>query len=404
MKRILFVDDEAAILDSLKRALRPMREQWDMQFTHSGPEALALLEQQPVDILVSDMRMPGMDGAELLHEVMERYPHTVRFVLSGQSDREMTLRTVMPTHQFLTKPCDITVLKNAIERALALRELLHGSNLQQLVSQTTTLPSMPDLYQKVMHALQSSDASVQEIGQLIEQDMGMSAKVLQLVNSAFFGLPHRVTSPVQAAGLLGLDVLRSLVLMVHVFSQFDRVRVRGFSVEALWSHSFAVASYAQAIARHEHLVEGTISDIYMAGLFHDLGKLILAANYPELYSQVLTCARDQHITHYAAERAVFGATHAEMGAYLLGLWGFGDPIIEASAYHHEPGQHLANGFTAVTAVHVANALVHENQHRQSGAVATVVNDAYLKARRLDDHLSNWREQCQDIGGQLGGER
>jgi DNA-binding NtrC family response regulator len=203
-KRILFVDDEPNVLAGLRRSLYSMREEWLMEFAASGPDALAAMERQVFDVVVTDMRMPGMDGAQLLNEVRERFPQTVRMVLSGQCDREAILNSVGPTHQYLSKPCDAEQLRSKIGQAFALRDLLENPVVQKVVSQLKDIPSLPALYQQILEELRSRDPSPAKVGKLIAKDMGMTAKTLQLVNSAFFGLRCHVSNPVQAANLLGL--------------------------------------------------------------------------------------------------------------------------------------------------------------------------------------------------------
>ena len=185
MKRILFVDDEPNLLEGLGRMLRPLRHTWGIDFARNGPEALDLLARTPFNVIVSDMRMPGMDGAQLLAEVRDRHPTIVRIVLSGQCDREALLRSVRVAHQCLTKPCDVETLRSTVTRACALRDLLENDKLQRLVSRLKSVPSLPDLYHQVMEELESPEPSIQKVGQIIAQDAGMTAKTLQTVNSAF---------------------------------------------------------------------------------------------------------------------------------------------------------------------------------------------------------------------------
>lgn len=391
-RRVIFVDDEQNILDGLQRMLRGMRNEWEMEFVSSGVEALARMEQQPFDVLVTDMRMPGMDGIAVLQAVRARYPHTIRFVLSGHSDRETICNTVGITHQFLSKPTDSTIIRNTIERAFSLRTMLSGVKLQGLVSQIKHLPSLPDIYMKVASELRATDPSVQKIGKLIEKDMAMSAKVLQLVNSAFFGVRQRVTSPVQVASLLGLDILSTVLLMIPIFDQVQGVRFGGFSLEALWTHSFTVGTYAQLVARAEKCPEPMVNDILSAGVFHDLGKLVLVTNLPQQYAQALQLAAREHVSISDAEGAVFGATHAEVGAYLLGLWGFGDAIVEASAYHHHPSKSVTRVFGPITAVHAANAL--DNFFTQHNTPDAAIDMSYLREVGLDSQLPTWRSACE----------
>jgi YesN/AraC family two-component response regulator len=185
-KRILFVDDDPNVLQGLRRMFRPLRHEWDMTFIESGQEALALLAHTPCDVVVSDMRMPEMNGVQLLMAVKERYPHIIRIVLSGYAGHELLLPSVKLAHQYLSKPCDAAILQTAINRTCTLYELLSKETLQRLVAGITLLPSLPTLYQEIMEAVHSPNSSLAQIGKIIEQDLGMTAKILQLVNSAFF--------------------------------------------------------------------------------------------------------------------------------------------------------------------------------------------------------------------------
>ena len=216
--KIIFVDDELNVLSGLRRMLRPMRGQWDMTFAGSGREALKVLTEKDCDIIVTDMRMPDMDGAQLLYKVKELYPQMVRIALSGYTSNETILRSVGPVHQFLSKPCNAQVLKTTIIRVRSCLDLLTNEKLQGLISQLETLPCMSSLYNILIEELQSDDASIDKIGKIISQDLGMSAKILQLVNSAFFGVRQHVTGISQAVSFLGLNTVKTLVLQRDLFS------------------------------------------------------------------------------------------------------------------------------------------------------------------------------------------
>ncbi|GIX49667.1 MAG: signal transduction protein [Candidatus Tectimicrobiota bacterium] len=393
-KRVLFVDDEPNVLQALRRMLHTMRQEWEMAFASSGEEALRLLAEQPFDVIVSDMRMPGMDGVQLLTRVMEQYPGIVRIVLSGHSDRDMILRSVKPAHQYLAKPCDAERLKATVARACALRELLADQALQRLVSGVKTLPSLPTLYTEVIAAIQAPDSSLEEVGQIIEQDMAMSAKILQLVNSAFFGLRRHVASPTQAVCLLGLNTVQALVLSVQIFAHFDQAVLRRLALDTLWQHSLATSVCAKQIAADLASDRTTVDHAFMAGLLHDVGQLLLAANVPEAYGRALALAHEASLPLWEAEQAVFGATHAEVGAYLLGLWGLPDAIVEAVAYHHRPAACLHQAFSPLAAVHVADALVREAE--AGGGEDTGLNPQYVAALGLAERLAEWRVQCQGV--------
>lgn len=391
MKQLLFVDDEPKLLDGLKRSLRPMREEWNMTFVTSGAEALLALEQTPIDVIVSDMRMPVMDGAQLLNEVRQRFPQVVRIVLSGQSDKELIYQSITATHQYLDKPCETKLLKATVLRACALRDLLGSDSLRQLVTGMHQIPSQPTLYADIRKEAESKTASIRAIGAIISKDMGMTAKILQLVNSAYFGLRGSVSTAEQAVNLLGLDTVQALVLTVHVFSQFSSIHGSGFNIDRLWEASMETGALARAIAKAEQVPALMIEQAYTAGLLHDVGRLVFAANAQARYEATLKTAHDKGLPMWEVECLEFGASHADVGAYLLGLWGLSDPIVEAVAFHHRPADCAGNGFSPLTAVHVANVLQEQLSRQPTRDVPSQIDSTYLNTLHMTDRLPHWRE-------------
>ena len=388
-RRILFVDDEPMVLSGLQRMLRPMREQWEMEFASGGPEALSILDKCPFDAVVSDMRMPVMNGAQLLKEVARRRPQTVRFILSGQADQELILQCVGTAHQFLSKPCDPDTLKTAVGRTFAVDALLQCNALKKVAGQLTSIPSLPSLYNKIMEQLAAPDASIETVGQTISRDPGMTAKVLQLVNSAFFGLRRQMSSPTEAAMLLGLETIKTLVLWIHVFSNYRSAPVRGFSIERLSNHCLAAGLLARQIVRAEDGDSRIQEEAMTAGLLHDIGRLVLATNQPALYERVQTLAGQKRITLWQAEQELIGTTHAEIGGYLLGLWGLPFNIVEAVAMHHCPHTCGAKSFSPLTAVHAANVLLHQAQPDASGLTISHIDADYLGNLGMAERLESW---------------
>lgn len=393
-KRILFVDDEPMVLQGLQRSLRSMRAEWEMEFAASGPEALATMARSRFDVVITDMRMPGMDGAQLLDQVKKRFPQTVRFILSGQSDRETILRSIGPTHQYLAKPCDIDDLKQKLTRAFALRELLADPRLKETLCRLDSIPSLPSLYLAITNALRSPDTSITEVGNIIAQDMGMCMKVLQLVNSAFFGLPGQISNPRQAAALIGIDNLKALVLSVHVFSQFESSSDTDLS--CLWKHCLATAGCAKAIARLQNAPRMMVDESFTAGLLHDVGKLILFSAYKAECSRIWKQAATEKIPALTLEREVLGCTHAAVGAYLLGLWGLPDSVVEAVAWHHQPAEAAPEFFSPLIVVHAANCLDHR-LHSYAGCCETPELDQSLLSRLgLAGRPPAWELTCREL--------
>lgn len=394
-KRVLFVDDERKILDGLQRMLRTLRHEWDMAFAVSGPEALEILDSGHFDIIVSDMRMPGMDGSQLLTQVRERHPEIIRIILSGYSDRETILRSVRVAHQYLNKPCDAETLRSTIARAGALRDFLADEGLLRVLSRIDRLPSVPSLYLEITRALESPDVTVDDICKIISKDVGMTAKVLQMTNSAFFGLSRRVTNLERALGLLGLETIKVLVITVEIFSMHAHASMPGFSASTLWDHSSGVASLAKAIAREEKQDQTGVDDSFTAGMLHDVGKLVLATNLPEHYRRVLTLMHERDTSLMNAEREIFGTTHAEVGGYLMGLWGLPDTIVEAITFHHAPGQCPVRAFSPLTAVHVADALDHSFHSGKSPEDAGLLAFDYLAGLNLSERVPSWKAVCEE---------
>ncbi|MDH3636114.1 MAG: response regulator [Gammaproteobacteria bacterium] len=362
MMRIMFVDDEPNILSGLRRILRPLREEWDMVFVESGQQALESLDEAPFDIIVSDMKMPGMDGAQLLSEIQHRFPESIRIALSGETDSHMIYRCVQHAHQYLSKPCDADTLVATVKRAYALKNLMKDEQLRKLVSNLSSLPSLPAQYESIMQELQSEDPSLLKIGEIIESDVAMSAKILQLVNSAFFGLVRHVSSPIEASKFLGLDVIKSLVLTTGVFSQFDESSIGEARLQAIWSHASQVGILAKQIAVQQttHKLLGDYA--LMGALLADVGKLVFAVNLGEELARAEKIAADEHRSDWEVERELIGHSHMDVGAFLLGLWGLPNPVVECVAFHHVPAECVEEDFSPLTAVHIAHAIVSVDGH------------------------------------------
>ena len=391
MKRILFVDDDSLVLETIECMFQSTRNEWDLRFASSGTEALKLMENQPADVVVSDMRMPKMNGATLLNEIMHRHPKTVRFILSGYADMELVMNCVGGTHQFLSKPCDIATLQSTVRRAVDMDVWLNNEQVKALVSQLTTVPSIPTVYFQILKELRSPEATLDIVGATIAQDPAMTAKMLQLVNSAFFGLAHKFNDPTEAVLHLGMETIKSLVLGIHLFSELESAKGSKFEMEKIYHHSLATAASAKRIAQLERQKKEVVEESFTAGLLHDIGRLVLIANLPEQYAEAVERSHKDSISLVDAERAVFGATHAETGGYLLGLWGLPVPIVEAAVFHHNPRACQSHTFTSLAAVHVANVLEPDRGMRHSPALLPQMDLDYLAEAGLADRVAHWTQ-------------
>jgi len=392
MKQILFVDDEQNVLEGLARMLRGMRHEWKMTFLSDPLRAAALLEQPTFDAIVVDMRMPQMDGAELLARARERSPGTARIVLSGHAEREAALRSVGLAHQFLAKPCNADTLRTTVARVCGLRGLLLQAGLADLVCEFGALPSLPRLYHEITEELARDEVALKRVAAIVGQDVAMTARVLQLVNSAFFGLGRRVGTMEEAVSYLGVDVLRALAASHTAFVAFEG---RDLSyLNDLWRHSLLTGLLAKAIGQgmsSDRLVHG---EALQAGMLHDIGALILATRMAEQHRQARERSDGAGVPLATAEREIFNCDHGHVGAYLMGLWGLSDRIVEALAYHDIPGDCAFRSFAPLTAVHIASVLMHE-------AVGTTHVEASLDVEYLGscgclERLPQWRTLAQQI--------
>lgn len=400
MRNILFVDDDPNILAGLRRILRSQRGEWNTEFLDDPRQALQTMDQHPFDVIVTDMRMPGMDGEALLDAVKKRHPATVRIMLSGESEREQIVRVIGPVHQYLSKPCEPDILKTAIARSCALRDTLADDTLKRLISRVDSIPSFPKPYEDLISELNAPESSMDQVAETISRDVGMSTRILQLVNSSFFGLPCRVEDPAHAARVLGLNLIKSLVLSAGVFSQIKEPTIAKLSLDSLLSHSLQVGTNAQAIARSVSADKHLAQDSLQAGIIHDVGKLLLAAELPELYAEAIELHEREHIEMWEAEVEIFGASHAEVGGYLLGLWGLPNALVEAVTYHHRPSDCQCDVFCPLTAVHVANSM--ERLDTCGDESESPFDVDYLDRLDINHRLTEWRElletsNCEAMG-------
>jgi len=391
---VLFVDDDLNILSGLKRMLRVMREQMDFHFAESGREALEMLAGQRINVIVSDMRMPGMDGAALLTAVQERYPHVIRIMLTGHADEEAIFRTVGVVHQFLAKPADPDALKAVLLRACALQKLMKNEQLKRLVTRLGKLPSLPAVYAELQRKIVDPNCAIGDVAAIIEKDIGMSAKVLQLVNSAFFGLYKSIDSPLRAVNLLGLDTIKTLVLGVRVFEELKTSSSDVFLVGELWEHSLMTATFAKKIAVAESGDKQFIDTVFIAGMMHDVGKLLLFSTMRDAYVQAVYMAREHRISLYQAEHHVLHSDHSDVGSYLMGLWGLPGEVVEALAFHHRLDDYPAPSLSAAVVVHVADVICLHLYPEMGIGTPPVLNQGYLEQAGLANRFQRWLRKCQ----------
>src|SRR5688572_9180011 len=384
--RILLVADEPRDLAALKSLLAEAAPDRGLHTVSNTKEALTALEKEYFEVVFADLNAGPEVAAQFLQEVWKQRPRTVRFLLARGLTPDLMVTCALGSNHFLQKPLDALTIGSALSRADAINQFVRNDRIQSLVSRMRTLPSRPSLYLEVMRELRSPTASAITVGELVEKDLAISTKLIQVVNSAFYGLAQQVTDPAAAVLLLGLETTASLVLSIEAFARFDKVKPIYFSMDKVWRHSQSVAASAKRIAELLCNDPEVARNAFTAGLLHDIGKLALALNFEEQYQGAIKLAEKQKLTPSDVEAQVFGATHAETGAYLLSVWGLPLPIVEAVARHHAPARTMDKHFTAATALHLAEQLEYSEDPIRRGSKDVVLDTDYPAVLQISGRM------------------
>ena len=386
MRRILFVDDQESALQGHRESMDKYREQLDLVFANGGDAALEVVRSTEVDVIVSNMHMANMDGRALLGTIKEDFPNMVRIMLVPLSNTDAVFSALTVSHQVLNKPIDPETLLNGIERTCKLRSLLTDA-LRRKIGGVEKLPSVPAVYKELMAAMADPDVTTAKIARIVERDAAMAAKTLQLVNSTCFSFSRSISSLDHAVAFLGLELMKNLCLAVQVFAAFEGAASRiGISFDAEQEHARVTAKIARRLLANPQQAQNA----FTAGLLHDIGNLVLAVCIPNPFKEVIReCKASGRPTH-EVEAEMLGMTHAEVGAYLLGLWGLPLPIVEAVAFHHVPGAALEKTFDIPSAVSLANALVDDMQ-----GVRPLALHSHLESLKVIHNLPDWIEIAKE---------
>jgi len=389
------VDTDRTVIRELQCAARSVAADWSVEFATTLPEALEQLSHGVFDVVAADVEAHGIDGGSFLDEVAARQPRAARFLVSDSGARGMLMRAVGSAHQHLAKPLDPGALFAQLARTLALGDLLSDARLKCLVGRLRNVPSLPSIYLAILAELRQEEPSGQKVGELVARDPGTAAKILQLVNSPFFGFRVRVTDAFHAVQLLGLETVRALVLSLHIFDRLDEPAVMRFRLGRVWRHSLATTNVARMIARLQDRDTAATGEAFTAALLHDIGKLVFALSLPEEYAAAMRRAERDQVPLWTAEQDALSATHAEVGAYLLGLWGLPEPIVEAVAWHHRPSECPSPTFCPLGVVHAANCIEHAVHPADSVGPSASVDQSFLDRFQAAWQFQAWSAACLD---------
>jgi HD-like signal output (HDOD) protein len=397
--KVLFVDDEPNVLAGLRRMLRPYSGEWEVTFAIGPEEALSILDKSRFDVVVTDMRMPCMDGGQLLTHVRDRSPDTVRIILSGQADRSAGLKAAGVAHQFLNKPCEPEALRAAIARAHDLAGRLVQTGLRSALGGLDRLPSPSQTLTALNGALAQPDVVLDEVVGIIGSDLGISSKTLQLVNSAFFGLPRQVNTLREAVSYLGLENLRGLVAAAETF----RLLADNEETESVASRLEAHSAGVLRLARHISQCQHGNPQIFVGALLHDVGLLAVASLLPDSWAALVGSPPATGTVADEAERRILGATHGEIGAYLLELWGLPDFAVEIVTNHHRRpslpvlggGNDDGSSVDVATAIYIADGLMSETDLLPCHVA---VDEAMIEELGIESVVGEWRQFRDREGG------
>ena len=393
--RLLFVDDDPSIVQMLETVVEALEPTWQTQSADSGSRALRLMEENRFDVIISDMGMPGMTGAQLLNEVMRRYPETSRILLSGYSEHDHLFSSFGITHQFLPKPFAIPAFQAALHRIRGLREMLRSEQLQKLLPRNRSLPALPAVYFKILETQQDPACSVERIAEVLSDDSELSAKILEKINGGSFTNGREVSTAAEAVRLLGADTIGSLAIGVHLFSAFNGPGLDGSWVDDLWRHSLTVAQVARKVALLETGSGDLAEQAFTAGLLHETGRLLFARTSSAPYAQLIARASQENKSLLQIEHEVLGATHAEVGGCLLHLWGLSTPISEAVAFQYEPSRATDRALSPLTVLHAANILEEAARSQIPGEVMLRLDSRYFAELGISDRLSVWQKAASE---------
>lgn len=342
---VLFVDDEQRILDGLRRSLRGKRGEWDMSFASGGAAALELLAQTPFDVVVSDMRMPGMDGAELLTQISQRHPGVARVVLSGHTEPDAAIKVAIAGHRFLTKPTETDTLVGVIEQLIVRTSRSNGVQARRIAGAARALPALPPQVDQLATLFRAPHLELPKLVHAVVHDVGLTAKLLQLSNSAFFGGRPKNASVEAVVNAIGVPTIQALVGASHEqWAAVDWQPDTEQYVRAAWQHAVATASLAEAVATPAHRPHAQA-----AALLQDIGRLVCVGGGP------WATADDVDLT----EDGYQGTPYREIGVELLHLWGLPSPIVSAVAERDLPHRAAESGLGVIGAVRTAHLLIQQ---------------------------------------------
>lgn len=401
MRKVLFVDDNQPLINSFKNYFEKIPKNWAPIY-HTDPlKAMDLLIFGDIDIIITDIHMPNMNGVKLLEFVKKEHPDVIRIAISGEEDTPEILAQAKNAHRYIQKPVDLNALRELIERVSTLSEIIPNSDTRKIVASLECIPTTPKVYRELLSELNSEDSSLKHISEIVSEDPALTAGLLKIVNSAFFNLPNEITSVQQAVTLLGLEIVKGVLFSVEMVRTFSIDEEKTFSINDIVEHSLLVANFTKTILEHEHVNRAIIEKTFITAILHDIGELVFAYALPERYRTIIEVSRSFEQTLARLEMQVLGSTHAEAGAYLLGLWGLPDDIVSAIAHHHTPAKASGTAAAILATMHAADYICCKlfPEFRLGGEEHIEIS--FLKKLKIHQRLDKWEELCREKAYEIG---
>lgn len=327
---ILFVDDDSMVLNALERTF--FETEYRTFFALSALDGYKILEKEDIDLVVSDIRMLPVSGADFLREVSIKYPDTIRVVLSAYGDRSLMIKVICEglAQVYILKPWDNQTLIKQVGHLLAMYDSLSSIKQAAGVNAGRHLPAPPDLYVRMLKMIEE-DRSLKEIATLIESDPASTANVLRLANSSFFGMT--ISSVHQALVYLGISSVKEIALVSELFNQPGDSASNDLRMQVS-KHMVCTSVLFNGL--HQNILATRVPDEFsVAGLLADIGRLMLIEHDPETYRKIIDAYRqDQSCPLDKLELDNMKYTHAQLGGLILNWWNLPASLVEASLYHH----------------------------------------------------------------------
>jgi HD-like signal output (HDOD) protein/ActR/RegA family two-component response regulator len=389
MKKIIFVDDEFQVLDGLRDALRKRRHMWQMEFFSTPFEAMARLAEGPADIVVSDMRMPEMDGATFLKWVRGNADCSARIILSGQADRDAILRALPVSHQFLSKPCSAEILELVLDRTLRMQACWGNPAASHIASAVSSLPVTPDVYDQLTELVKLPGVKLEDMIRIVETAPCVACRILQMANSAYFGKHRHIRSITEAVTFLGHEVVRTILSSPEIFYRMEEAKA-----DEYWTGSRHKSARAARYAASFVKDPVASQEAFSAALLMDVGKYVLSQFHSDLLSQAELLTKNDPLNAAKHETAAMGCTHAQIGAYLLGIWGLPFSIVQAVAGHHAPLATSSSNTDVIAATHVSACLVEAEDNNRSPF--DLLEQAFIESNGLGATIDQWIRSTESL--------